>query len=114
MHSRTPSLDDLEPNACHEAWQEFLRGGGRGYDLTISNPTRAGLPIIEPSADALREAAAAAYQASPQGLDMARAAGVPFAAAGWANDIEQIRNFMRENCGLYFRTVAELRDYLFA
>ena len=48
------------------------------------------------------------------GYDMARAAGVPFAAAGWANDIEQIETFMRKNCGLYFKTVRELHDYLFA
>ena len=47
------------------------------------------------------------------GYDMAKAAGVPFAAAGWANDIEQIRRFMQENCGLYFRTVEALRAYLF-
>ena len=47
------------------------------------------------------------------GLDMARACGVPFAAAGWANDIPEIEGFMRENCDLYFKTVPELRAYLF-
>ena len=47
------------------------------------------------------------------GYDMAKAAGVPFAAAGWANDIESIEQFMRKNCGLYFKTVAELERYLF-
>ena len=47
------------------------------------------------------------------GYDMARAAGIPFAAAGWANDIEEIEQFMRKNCGLYFKTVPELREYLF-
>lgn len=47
------------------------------------------------------------------GYDMARAAGIPFAAAGWANDIEEIEQFMRKNCGLYFKTVPELRKYLF-
>ena len=47
------------------------------------------------------------------GYDMARAAGVPFAAAGWANDIEEIEQFMRSKCGLYFKTIQELRDYLF-
>ena len=31
------------------------------------------------------------------GYDMAKAAGVPFAAAGWANDIPEIVRFMREN-----------------
>ena len=47
------------------------------------------------------------------GYDMAKAAGVPFAAAGWANDIPQIEDFMRKNCGLYFKTVKELNTYLF-
>jgi phosphoglycolate phosphatase/pyrophosphatase PpaX len=47
------------------------------------------------------------------GYDMAKAAGVPFAAAGWANDIPQIESFMRENCGLYFKKVEELKEYLF-
>ena len=39
------------------------------------------------------------------GYEMAQAAGVPFAAAGWANDVPQIENFMRENCDLYFKQV---------
>lgn len=46
------------------------------------------------------------------GYDMARAAGVRFAAAGWANDIPQIEAFMRGNCDLYFKTVAELGAFL--
>ena len=47
------------------------------------------------------------------GYDMAKAAGVPFAAAGWANDIKSIEQFMRKNCGLYFKKVQNLRDWLF-
>ena len=47
------------------------------------------------------------------GYDMARACGVPFAAAGWANDIPEIEGFMRENSNLYFKKVAELEAYLF-
>ncbi len=46
------------------------------------------------------------------GYDMARAAAVPFAAAGWANDIPEIERFMRANCPLYCKTVAELAAYL--
>ena len=46
------------------------------------------------------------------GFDMASACGVPFAAAGWANDIPQIEQFMRKNCSLYFKTVRDLSDYL--
>lgn len=47
------------------------------------------------------------------GYDMARACGVPFAAAGWANDIPQIERFMRANCGLYFKTVDAFGQWLF-
>jgi phosphoglycolate phosphatase/pyrophosphatase PpaX len=46
------------------------------------------------------------------GYDMAKRCGVPFAAAGWSNDIPQIERFMRQNCDLYFKTVAELAAYL--
>ena len=47
------------------------------------------------------------------GYDMARAAGVPFGAAGWANDIPEIESFMRTYSDRYFRTVAELAEFLF-
>lgn len=47
------------------------------------------------------------------GFDMAQAAGVPFAGAGWANDIPEIEHFMRENCHPYFKTVRALQSYLF-
>ena len=47
------------------------------------------------------------------GYDMARACGVPFAAAGWANDIEEIRRFMRDHCDYYLGTVPELWAHLF-
>jgi len=47
------------------------------------------------------------------GYDMAHATGVPFAAAGWANDIPEIESFMCKNCDRYFKTVAELKSYLF-
>ena len=44
---------------------------------------------------------------------MARGAGVDFAAAGWAYDIPEIENYMRENCDFYLKTVEELRKILF-
>lgn len=47
------------------------------------------------------------------GFDMAKACGVPFAAAGWANDIPGIERYMRHHCDLYFKTVPELRAHLF-
>ncbi len=46
------------------------------------------------------------------GYDMAMAAGVDFAAVGWANDIEPIEAFMRRNCQLYFKRVEDLTEYL--
>jgi phosphoglycolate phosphatase/pyrophosphatase PpaX len=44
---------------------------------------------------------------------MARAAGVDFAAAGWAYSIPEIESFMRQNCDYYLKTVSELRALLF-
>ena len=50
--------------------------------------------------------------ATVQGNAMALACGVPFAAAGWANDIPEIERFMRQNSNLYFKKVSELENYL--
>ena len=47
------------------------------------------------------------------GYDMARAAGVPFAAACWAYDVPEIRAFMEQNCELAFEDPAELEQFLF-
>ena len=47
------------------------------------------------------------------GLDMANAAGVDFAAAGWAYDIPEIEGFMRENCAHYFKTAEAFGGWLF-
>ncbi len=46
------------------------------------------------------------------GYDMARAAGVDFAAAGWAYDVPEIEEFMRKNCDYYLKTVKELGELL--
>ncbi|MBQ7407439.1 MAG: HAD family hydrolase [Clostridia bacterium] len=48
------------------------------------------------------------------GFDMARAAGVPFAAAGWAHNIEEIATFMRRHCDYYLSDTAALSALLFA
>lgn len=47
------------------------------------------------------------------GHDMAKAYGAAFAGAGWANDIPEIREFMRKNSDVYFTKVGELEEYLF-
>ena len=46
------------------------------------------------------------------GYDMAAAAGVDFAAVGWAYEIPEIERFMRQNCPLYFKKVPELAAWL--
>jgi len=43
---------------------------------------------------------------------MARGAGCVFAAAGWAYDVPEIRDFMKKNCDYYLSTVEELRSLL--
>lgn len=48
------------------------------------------------------------------GYDMARGAGVDFAAAGWAYDVPEIESFMRNNCDYYLKEVSELREILFS
>ena len=47
------------------------------------------------------------------GYDMARGAGVVFAAAGWAYDGPELEEFMRKNCDYYLKTVGELSSLLF-
>ena len=47
------------------------------------------------------------------GYDMARGAGVVFAAAGWAYDVPEIEEFMRKNCDYYLKTTDELYKLLF-
>ena len=47
------------------------------------------------------------------GYDMARGAGVDFAAAGWAYDIPEIEDYMRKNCDFYLKSVEELNRLLF-
>lgn len=46
------------------------------------------------------------------GYDMAAAAGVDFAAAGWAYNVPEIEAFMRKNVKTYCKTINELREYL--
>ena len=47
------------------------------------------------------------------GYDMARGAGVDFAAAGWAYNVPEIEDFMRENCDYYLNSVDDLATLLF-
>ena len=47
------------------------------------------------------------------GADMAVAAGVDFAAAGWGHSIPEIREVMRGHCQFYLESVVDLRALLF-
>lgn len=46
------------------------------------------------------------------GVDMAQAAGVDVAAAGWSHCIPVIRDFMRERCVATFDSVADFADFI--
>lgn len=46
------------------------------------------------------------------GYDMAVKCGTAFAAAGWANDVVEIEDFMRKSCSNYFKTVKEFAAFL--
>ena len=47
------------------------------------------------------------------GYDMAKAAGVDIAAAGWAHNVSGIRQFMTANCEYFCESVEDLRKILF-
>ncbi len=47
------------------------------------------------------------------GYDMARAAGVDIAAAGWAHNVPEIAGFMKKNCEYFCKSVEDLRKILF-
>ena len=46
------------------------------------------------------------------GYDMAKKCHVKFAAVGWANNVAEIEQFMRQNCDIYLKTVEDLDNYL--
>ncbi|PIE90876.1 MAG: hydrolase [Acidobacteria bacterium] len=47
------------------------------------------------------------------GVDMAKAADVAVAAAGWSHQIPEIVHFMKKNCHVYCSSIGELGEYLF-
>lgn len=47
------------------------------------------------------------------GCDMAKAVGAAFAGAGWSHEIPEIESYLRAQGDAYFKTVAELEDYIF-
>lgn len=47
------------------------------------------------------------------GFDMSRAAGIDFAAAGWAYDVPEIKEFMKNHSDYYLSTIEELSKLIF-
>ena len=47
------------------------------------------------------------------GLDMAKAAGVKFAACSWSYNIPTIREYMQARADYFLETVADLEQILF-
>ena len=47
------------------------------------------------------------------GLDMARDAGIDFAAAGWAYELPEIQSYMKKHSDYYLETVKELENVVF-
>ena len=71
------------------------------YDMMIPGKDGEGVAVLR------------LWEATKPGFDMARGAGVDFAAAGWAYDIPEIEEFMRKNCDFYLKSVNDLRALLF-
>ncbi len=46
------------------------------------------------------------------GIEMAQAAGVDAAAAGWAHNIPAIREYMQQSCVAYLETVAAFAEFI--
>lgn len=47
------------------------------------------------------------------GFHMSKACNVPFACAGWSHVDPAISDVMRQECALYFETVAQFKEFLF-
>ena len=114
-HSRTPSLDDLEANACHEAWSAFCATHSREdvFDLSVSNATCVGLPGVHVEPSSIQEAVLAAYEASPQGLRATREAiAAYYTAFGLSPDPENIQLFAStsEAVGMLVKLVCQPGD----
>ena len=70
---------------------------GRGYEMIAADRSEEMLMVDDLST----------------GLEMARAAGIDFAAACWAYDVPEIRAYMHAHAERCFDTPAELERFLF-
>lgn len=85
-----------------------------GWELSPERRKPAPWPLEQALAQfGLRREDALVVDDLKPGYDMARAVGVPFAAACWAYDVPEIRAFMEANCALSFSDPAALEHFLF-
>lgn len=82
----------LAPNRFTEALEQARHSGAPVFDLTVSNPTRAGLALDEAAIlDSLRNRNALDYDPHPKGLLVAREAVVAYyAERGVSVDVESL------------------------
>ncbi len=84
-----------------------------GWDLTPENRKPAPYAVYEiEKMFSLKPEEILVLDDLKPGYEMARAAGTAFAAAGWANDVPEIREFMMQNSDYYCRTVSEFGKLL--
>ncbi|MFO8065458.1 MAG: HAD hydrolase-like protein [Spirochaetia bacterium] len=100
-HYRHAAGDELMP--------DFIMGWHREAEKRKPNP----YPVhrILDALDVSPEEALVVDDLKP-GVNMARAAGVAVAGAGWGHRVESIVSEMKSLCDVYFETVSELREYV--
>jgi hypothetical protein len=82
---------DLTPNRLAAVLAAKRRAGVRLFDLTLSNPTRAGLPYPDDLLELLADDAGLRYDPSPQGmLDARLAVAADYARRGFAVDPDRL------------------------
>ena len=82
---------DLTPNRLAAVLAAKRRAGTKLFDLTLSNPTRAGLPYPDDLLELLADDAGLRYDPSPQGmLDARLAVAADYARRGFAVDPDRL------------------------
>lgn len=97
----------------YQANGDFLPDAVFGWDAEAERRKPSPYPVEEARRRfALPNEAVIVVDDLKPGLEMARAAGVPFAAAGWGHDIPPIRRFMLREADRYLSSLEEFRSLL--
>lgn len=114
--SRTPG--DYRPNRLNEALQARRAAGGAVLDLTLSNPTRAGLDYPQQAIlEALNDPRSLTYEPAPRGLAEARESVAAYhAGRGQAAEPERLllAGSTSEAYGWLFKLLCEPGDEVLA